>query len=163
MASIEKFGKTAKSLSRNPLGIIALFIVLIYGMAAMIVGFNGNLEPEARYVIVWFLVIFPILVLFVFAWLVAFKHGNLYAPSDFSNDNNFLMMSHKLERLDTEVIPLLPKQAMEKEDGLENEILKYIEERDAALDKIDELQKLIRNLVSSNNELGALLEDVAKD
>jgi hypothetical protein len=28
------FGETAKSLARNPLGIVALFIVLVYGFAS---------------------------------------------------------------------------------------------------------------------------------
>lgn len=31
----KKFGETAKSLARNPLGIIALFIVMVYGFAAL--------------------------------------------------------------------------------------------------------------------------------
>ena len=31
--NMTKFAKTAKDLSRNPLGIIALFIVLVYGFA----------------------------------------------------------------------------------------------------------------------------------
>ncbi|HZZ68851.1 MAG TPA: hypothetical protein VFE18_11830, partial [Phenylobacterium sp.] len=32
---VENFGETAKGLARNPLGIIALFIVLVYAMAAL--------------------------------------------------------------------------------------------------------------------------------
>jgi hypothetical protein len=30
--SVKSFGETAKGLARNPLGIIALFIVLVYGL-----------------------------------------------------------------------------------------------------------------------------------
>ena len=33
---IDKFGSIAQRLARNPLGIIALFIVLVYGMAALV-------------------------------------------------------------------------------------------------------------------------------
>ena len=39
MASqLSTFGKIARDLARNPLGIIALFIVLIYGFAALLMG-----------------------------------------------------------------------------------------------------------------------------
>lgn len=33
---IKEFGDVAKKLSVNPLGIIALFIVLVYGIAALV-------------------------------------------------------------------------------------------------------------------------------
>src|SRR5256885_10550792 len=34
----------AKNLARNPLGIIALFIVLVYGFASLMVGFSDKLQ-----------------------------------------------------------------------------------------------------------------------
>lgn len=33
----KSFGETAKSLARNPPGIIALFIVLVYGFASLVI------------------------------------------------------------------------------------------------------------------------------
>lgn len=87
---MNSFGDTAKGLSRNPLGIIALFIVLIYGFASLVVGFSDRLHPEERLPIVWFLVLFPIVVLSVFAWLVSNHHPKLYAPQDYTNDQAFL-------------------------------------------------------------------------
>jgi hypothetical protein len=48
MSDVPSFGNTAKGLARNPLGIIALFIVLIYGFAALTLGFNSKLEASER-------------------------------------------------------------------------------------------------------------------
>ena len=62
--------ESATKLSRNPLGIIALFILLIYGFATLLFGFVGNTFTEVqKWWFVIFLVIFPVLVLFVFAYL----------------------------------------------------------------------------------------------
>jgi len=89
MSTVKEFGDTATALSRNPLGIIALFIVLIYGFASIVVGASGNLKDEERYLIVIFMTIFPVIVLGVFSWLVACHHEKLYAPKDFSSDDGF--------------------------------------------------------------------------
>ena len=90
MSNIQAFGNTAKGLAKNPLGIIALFIVLIYGFAALTLGFNSSLQPEERLPLVWFLVIFPIIVLATFAWLVSCHHEKLYSPDDYKSDDGFL-------------------------------------------------------------------------
>lgn len=42
---ITNFGNVAQKLARNPLGIIALFIVLVYGFAALVTGFSGSFPP----------------------------------------------------------------------------------------------------------------------
>lgn len=90
MSELGTFSKTAKGLARNPLGIIALFIVLIYGFAALTLGINSTLLPEERLPLVWFLVLFPTVVLFTFAWLVINHHEKLYAPSDYRDDTAFM-------------------------------------------------------------------------
>ncbi len=92
MDSFKTFTASAKSLAKNPLGIIALFIVLIYGFASLVLTFgSSSLEsPAERLPIIWFLALFPVAVLGVFGWLVAFYHKNLYGPSDYSEDESFL-------------------------------------------------------------------------
>ena len=90
MESIGKFGETAKGLAKNPLGIIALFIVLIYGFASLVVGASDKLQCNERLPIIWFLVLFPNVVLGIFAWLVSRHHEKLYAPKDYDNDSSFL-------------------------------------------------------------------------
>jgi hypothetical protein len=87
---LKDFGDTAKGLARNPLGIIALFIALIYGFACLVLGLSNNLTAQERWPIVWFLVVFPVGVFFAFCWLVSQHHQKLYAPKDFSSDEAFL-------------------------------------------------------------------------
>ncbi|MBI5789020.1 MAG: hypothetical protein HZA78_09220 [Candidatus Schekmanbacteria bacterium] len=100
MSSTLNFGDTAKALAKNPLGIIALFIVLIYGFASLVVGASSNLQSVERIPLIWFLVIFPFVVLGVFAWLVSNHHKNLYAPSDFKDERHFVgMLNPNLEKL----------------------------------------------------------------
>jgi hypothetical protein len=88
-------------LSRNPLGIIVLFIVLVYGLAALVTTFSGSLSGSERLPLIWFLVLFPVLVLAVFSWLVSRHGGKLYAPSDYRNEENYIRM--QLRHLETKV------------------------------------------------------------
>jgi len=89
---IQSFGKIARGLAHNPLGIIALFLVLVYGLASQVTVFAGSFTSPERLPLIYFLVFFPVLVLFVFAWLVSCHHRKLYAPSDFKDEENFVKM-----------------------------------------------------------------------
>jgi CheY-like chemotaxis protein len=89
---VKTFGETAKSLARNPLGIIALFIVLVYGFASLVTAFAGSFSPAERVPLIYFLILFPIFVLGVFTWLVSKHSGKLFAPSDFKNEDNYVKM-----------------------------------------------------------------------
>jgi CheY-like chemotaxis protein len=89
---IKNFGDVAKGLARNPLGIIALFIVLVYGFASLVTAFASSFTATERLPLIYFLVLFPILVLGVFAWLVSKHSGKLFAPSDFKNEENYVKM-----------------------------------------------------------------------
>lgn len=88
----KEFGETAKSLARNPLGIIALFIVLVYGFASLVTLFGGSFTPSERLPLIYFLIGFPILVLIIFTWLVSNHSGKLFAPSDFKDEENYVKM-----------------------------------------------------------------------
>ncbi len=89
---IDNFGQVAKALARNPLGIIALFIVMVYGFAALTLSFSGEIESSERIILVLFMVIFPVLVLSVFTWLVVFHSPKLFSPSDFRDEGNYVKM-----------------------------------------------------------------------
>lgn len=86
------FVNAAKGLARNPLGIIALFIVLVYGFASLVTVFGGSFSNEERLPLIYFLVLFPMVVLGVFAWLVSTHSGKLFAPADFKNEENYVRM-----------------------------------------------------------------------
>ena len=88
--NLKFFTSSAKDLSRNPLGIIALFIVLVYGFACLLFGFSAkDLTSPERFPLVWFTVLFPTLVLFAFVFLVAKHHDKLYFPRDYRDDDAF--------------------------------------------------------------------------
>lgn len=80
----------AVKLSQGPLGIIALFIVLIHGFASITLGLANDIGEGNRSVLVWFLVLFPVVVFFVFAWLVSCHHLKLYPPQAFRDEAFFL-------------------------------------------------------------------------
>jgi hypothetical protein len=83
------FEQTAVKLSQGPLGIIALFIVLIHGFASLVLAFSQSLGEDNRSVLVWFIVLFPAFVFSVFAWLVSTRHQKLYPPTAFRNEDLF--------------------------------------------------------------------------
>lgn len=89
---LQNYGEVAKGLARNPLGIIALFIVLVYGFASLVTTFAGSLTAADRLPLIYFLVVFPVLVLAVFAWLVSKHSGKLFAPSDFKDEENYVKL-----------------------------------------------------------------------
>lgn len=88
--SEESFVASAHRLARNPLGIIALFIVLVYAMAAGVTWAAGGLSTNERLPLIYFLVLFPVIVLAVFGWLVSKHPTSLYAPSDFRDDASYI-------------------------------------------------------------------------
>ena len=89
---VSDFMEKAKGLTRNPLGIIALFISLIYGIACIVLGVSiDNLQGAAeRLPLIWFIILFPLVVLGVFTYLVIRHHKKLYAPSDYKDETNFV-------------------------------------------------------------------------
>jgi CheY-like chemotaxis protein len=86
---VKAFGDTAVRLSRNPLGIIALFIVLVYGFASYVTN-STNMTPAERMPLIYFLVFFPVIVLGVFAWLVSQHWRKLYGPGDYKDEHNYV-------------------------------------------------------------------------
>lgn len=102
-----EFLKGAKDFARNPLGIIALFISLIYGFASLLLDSSAEkLTVAERWPLIVFVVVFPVLVLITFYKLVTGHHGKLYAPADFKDDKSFLRTlssEEQEEKLDKEV------------------------------------------------------------
>jgi len=87
---MKDFITQAKGLTKNPLGIIALFISLIYGFACLVLSFvSNNLIANERVLLIYFLIGFPILILITFIFLVVKHHNKLYAPSDYKDEKNF--------------------------------------------------------------------------
>jgi hypothetical protein len=89
---ISDFMEKASGLTKNPLGIIALFVSLIYGFACLVLSTSiQNLQGTAeRLPLIWFIIVFPIFILITFTFLVIKHHTKLYAPSDYKNEENFM-------------------------------------------------------------------------
>ncbi len=104
---IDQIGSIAQRLARNPLSIIALFIILVYGMVALVTT-SSSLEPLHRLILVVFLVTFPIIVLFAFYALVTKHVEKPYGPTDYQNEDRFI---EAIPRIQTE--PELKKKAEE--------------------------------------------------
>lgn len=84
------FAESLKYFVRSPLGVIALFITLIYGFATLTISLGNNLKEHIE-PLIWFLVVFPVLVFLGFLWLVTKHFDKIYGPSDFENNRYFLL------------------------------------------------------------------------
>ena len=75
-----------------------------------------HLEPCERWPLIWFVVGFPVVVLGVFAWLVANHHTKLYAPKDFPDSLTYLRtlgideQKKKIEEEVAEVVAQVPSK-----------------------------------------------------
>jgi len=121
---IKDFVSAARSLTKNPLGVIGLFIVLVYGFACLVVGLGGeSLKPSEKLPIVWFIVVFPLIILCAFYRLVTKHHKKLYAPSDFTDERLFFSTQDeemRKKRLEEEASNI---QTMEVDTVLTEEVL----------------------------------------
>lgn len=72
---------------RNPLTVIAIFAGLAEVSGTIIL---PHLEKSVQATYVWFLMIFPVVLVGLFFGTLIFRHHVLYAPSDFKDEENFL-------------------------------------------------------------------------
>lgn len=79
---VEKIPKVS-----NPLTIIAIFAGVSEISGTVVLPF---LKEENQAIFVWFLMIFPGLLVLLFFFVLLFKHHVLYSPSDFLSDESFL-------------------------------------------------------------------------
>lgn len=126
---LNDFMNNAKGLARNPLGIIALFVSLIYGFACLVLStsISNLVQNYERLPLIWFIIIFPIIILIAFIFLVIYHHEKLYAPSDFRDDYAFIQTldeNKRKQRIQEEVenLEASPKsdETEQKEDPKEN-------------------------------------------
>lgn len=80
VARLNAFGDTAIQLAKNPIGVIALFIFLVYAIAGIVVSIGKSESIEAL-MGMSFITIFPFIVLLAFYRLVTNHHMKLYDPS----------------------------------------------------------------------------------
>ncbi|EQB8430787.1 hypothetical protein ACYUS1_002168 [Pseudomonas aeruginosa] len=72
---------------KNPLTVIAIFATFVELGGTIVL---PNLEGEVQERYVWFLMGFPVLLVWLFFRVLWHKHEVLYAPRDYRDDNTFL-------------------------------------------------------------------------
>lgn len=85
---IEKVGTI-----KNPLTIIAIFAAIAEISGTIVLPFI-NAEHQGLYI--WFLMIFPLVLVVTFFFTLNFNHKVLYAPSDYRDEDNFIKSLQKV-------------------------------------------------------------------
>lgn len=148
--------KQIKDYVHNPLGIIAMFISLIYGFAVLLLGLAADkLTSNERMPIIIFIIIFPVLILVTFFLLVTKHHSKLYSPSDFRTDDSFWRIlspsdrNKKVEkeiddnfRLEISTHPNIGNAILEKDKGTIQQdratlLNEYLDIEDKVINKIE--------------------------
>jgi CheY-like chemotaxis protein len=127
---LKNFAESAKGFTKSPLGIITLFIVLVYGFATLAVSLGNSLSEHITPMI-YFLVIFPVIVFFGFLWLVSKHHDKIYGPSDFKNEENFLKMKMS-------AVALLAAATAKQPDG--NKFMNTQQEIDSIIELVSKIR-----------------------
>lgn len=105
---VEKIGTI-----KNPLTIIAIFAAIAEISGTVVLPFIAA-ENQATYV--WFLIVFPILLIALFFLTLNFNHRVLYAPSDYQNEDNFLRslpratFAEKVQKIEAEIAEEAPSE-----------------------------------------------------
>lgn len=86
------------TLARNPLGIISLFVFFIEAIATV----SLQIAVETKYVghVVWFIILFPTLIVLLFFITLWAKRESFYSPMEFRDDQSFLALLTKVDRLE---------------------------------------------------------------
>ena len=114
---LKEFASSARALARNPLGIIALFIVMVYAIAGLVISLaKPDFYQNPYHPSVIFLAAFPLFVLFVFAYLVSRHHQKLYSPDDFENQDDFV------RTFDNKAVPIKGAIGIATSDQIKHEI-----------------------------------------
>lgn len=101
---------------KNPLTVIAIFsgTAEISGTAIL-----PLLEAESQQTYIWFLMLFPLLLIIFFFLTLNWNHKVLYAPSDFTNEDNFVNILQKPSIQET--LSKIEKDFVDNEDtSIEN-------------------------------------------
>lgn len=125
-------GVDIKSKIQNPLTIIAIFagIAEVAGTAVLL-----GLPIELQRVFVWFVMLFPIILVISFFLVLIFKTNVLYAPGDFSDEKNYMALQNGKPLNDaTEMV-----EEMKLKANLQQLNQETVQEVSVPLEKLNEL------------------------
>ena len=143
----------------NPLTIIAIFAGITEVGGTVILPFLS--ESNQTYYM-WFLIIFPCLLILLFFLTLNFNNKVLYAPSDFSDENNFVeLMGKQIKEMEHRLEKSVAKEVADNVAGLEakfskNELLAEarnylkLEQYDEALESLNSVLEMGEDGVAYN-------------
>lgn len=104
----------ASAVVRNPLSVIALFVLLVEAIATVTLVNVANVAHIAL-PLVWFVVGFPTLIALLFFATLWWRHQFLYSPMEYRSDESFLSAMRKLQQIEArqEAADLNPQTADE--------------------------------------------------
>lgn len=102
------------ALIRNPLSVIAMFVLLVEAIATVTLVQISEQESIVL-PLVWFIVLFPTLIALLFFSTLWWRHQFLYSPMEYRSDESFLAAMHRLQRVEArqEAAELNPRTADE--------------------------------------------------
>ncbi|HEY0133015.1 MAG TPA: hypothetical protein VGB85_03010 [Nannocystis sp.] len=106
--------RTATVLSRNPLGLLALCLVIGEAIAAMFLLHPAGLAASERLLLCGFVVVYPLCVVAAIYRLISRHHTKLYAPADFRDERCFLEVLRLTDP--GQALPLASTRAIAGED-----------------------------------------------
>jgi len=131
---------------KNPLTIIAMFAGIAEISGTVILPF---INPANQSLYIWFLMIFPFLLVIIFFLTLNFNHRVLYAPSDYKDEDNFIKSLQKASYAE--------KALKLKEEIEEMEIIEP-EEKEQASDSLEN-KTSYKNLVKRSTQASYMLAE----
>lgn len=126
----------------NPLTVIAIFAALaeVAGILAI-----AQVDEELQQTFIWFVMLFPTLIVILFFLTLNFNPKVLYAPSDFKDEENFLSAIYGANRLS--------KDFNELDDQIESAATNILQETVKRIDSAnresgEELKRIIEQQLS---------------
>jgi hypothetical protein len=110
---VSEKSSTSNGIIKNPLTVIAVFAGLAEVSATIAL---PQLDIAIQSKFVWFVMLFPVLLVVLFFLMLWFKHQVLYAPSDFSDESNF--MKHWVPSPKQQLEEIMEEAAVQEFDGL---------------------------------------------
>lgn len=134
----------------NPLTIIAIFAALaeIAGTGVLL-GLNVDLQK----VFIWFVMLFPILLVGLFFVTLNYNPKVLYAPSDFTDENNFLNLFADRIQLENSLseVSMIVAESKEVISNDSNE------SKDLIIQNLNEKIQTMQNILNESNERHSVL------
>lgn len=145
--------KEAMGLVKNPLGVIGLFLVLVEAIASFVI-IKTSLNDTLNFILVFFIVLFPIIVLRVFYLLVTKHHTKLYSPSDFKDETNFVKAYNSMTKSEE----LVQKRLVDENRNVDFKPSTGMSEKDLHFlkDTLNEVVSMQKNMVKAMEEKGSM-------